>query len=64
MRIFGIFMVVVYALLGILFLFVINWPGIPKTNLRVAGGILLLYAAFRTYMVFQRQARERSNDKE
>lgn len=57
MRGFGVFMIFIYTILGILLLFVIDWPEVPKTNRIIIGVVLLLYAAFRTYMVRQHRKR-------
>jgi hypothetical protein len=60
--IFGIFMIILYATLGVLFLFVIDWVELPKTNRTVIGIALLLYAAFRTFMLFRMRARMRKQE--
>ena len=59
--IFSMFMIFLYATLGLLMLFVIDWPELPKTNRTVIGIALLLYAAFRTYMLFRMRARMKNS---
>ena len=57
-RTFGIFMIFVYAALGVAMLFV--WQEFP--NHLVVGIILIMWASFRTYMLFRYRARMKNND--
>lgn len=45
-------MVFVYALAGILLLFVWHIETLPKSNSIVIGCVLLLYAAYRAYKLY------------
>jgi hypothetical protein len=46
---FNLAMVLIYAIIGLLLLFIIRLDSIPKTNTLVIGSVLLLYAAYRGY---------------
>jgi hypothetical protein len=50
---FNLAMVLIYAVAGILLLFVVKFDSIPKTNITVIGCVLLLYSAYRGYKVFK-----------
>ena len=60
---FGIFMLFIYAALGMLLLFVpAFWEDIPSKYRTAFGIVLVAYAAFRTYMLFKMRARIRSSN--
>jgi hypothetical protein len=60
---FGIFMIFVYAALGVLLLCVTDfWQDIPKTYRTALGIVLIVYAGFRTYMLFKLRAGMKKNN--
>jgi len=50
----NLFMVLAYALGGIA-LYFWKFPSIPDQNRKIASGILLLYAAYRTFRLFSKK---------
>ena len=46
-------MMLIYALVGILMIFVIHFDFLPEINTRLLGGILLLYAIYRGYKLLK-----------
>jgi len=58
--IFNLFMIIVYALVGIFFLFILRVERFSASNLKLIGGVVLLYAAYRGYKLFREN---RDNEK-
>ncbi len=50
---FSIFMIAVYVFTGLMLIFVLTFLQIQPTNRIAAGGILILYAFYRTYKVIR-----------
>lgn len=46
---FNLIMIFVYAFVGILLIFVLQFESLPSLNTKMMGGVLLLYAAYRGY---------------
>ncbi len=59
-HVFGIFMIFIYATLGVLLAFDLMWSDLPRH--KVIGVVLLMWAAFRTYMLFRFRSRMKNNN--
>ena len=53
---FNLIMMTLYSLVGILFLFILQFDSLPALNTRMIGGVLLLYAAYRGYKLYKTYA--------
>ncbi|MCX6274208.1 MAG: hypothetical protein NTV09_03265 [Bacteroidetes bacterium] len=55
-------MMFVYALVGILLIFVLHFDSLPALNTKMMGGVLLLYASYRGYKLFKKNAVRTDSD--
>lgn len=46
---FNAVMITLYTLVGLLFLFILQFDSLPRFNTKMIGGVLLLYAIYRGY---------------
>ena len=62
---FSVFMIAIYVLIGLLLIFVLSFLEIQPTNRIAAGGVLILYAAYRTIkLIRERKAFSSSTNRE
>ena len=59
---FNLIMMFVYALVGVLLIFVIRFDSLPVLNTKMMGGVLLLYATYRGYKLFKTNAVRTDSD--
>lgn len=59
---FNLIMMFVYALVGILLIFVLHFDSLPALNTKMMGGVLLLYASYRGYKLFKKNAVRTDSD--
>ncbi len=50
---FSIFMIAIYVLTGLMLIFVLNFLQIQPVNRIAAGGVLIIYACYRTYKLIR-----------
>ncbi len=50
---FNLIMMSLYALAGILLIFILQFDSLPLLNTKMMGGVLLLYATYRGYKLFK-----------
>jgi hypothetical protein len=58
---FNIIMMTIYALVGILLLFILRFDSLPALNTKMMGGVLLLYAAYRGYKLYKTSSAVRTD---
>ena len=49
-------MIVLYSVIGVLLLFILRFESLPSLNTKMIGGVLLLYASYRTYKLYKSNA--------
>jgi len=46
-------MIIVYALVGVFFLFILHTERFSANNIKLIGGVVILYAAYRAFKLFK-----------
>lgn len=49
-------MIAIYALVGVLLIFILRFDSLPALNTKMIGGVLLLYGIYRGYKLFKENA--------
>ena len=62
--IFNLIMVVLYAFAGVLLIFILRFEQIATLNIRLVGGVLLLYAVYRGYKLYREYSQRREDAEE
>ena len=61
---FDLTMAIVYALAGVLLIFILHFDQFPAVNARIIGIVLLIYAAYRSYKLYKSYAQSAKQDAE
>ena len=53
---FNLIMIAIYALVGVLLIFILRFDSLPELNTKMIGGVLLLYGIYRGYKLLKEHA--------
>lgn len=59
---FNTIMMVVYALVGVLLLFILHFDSLPELNTKMMGGVLVLYAIYRGFKLYKNNSVRSGSD--